>query len=747
MHLHADLILLVAIIGGVTFMLSTRLLTVRMSPDGVSRWSLMFLICAEVFLGCRFAQRTTTDTDLAALASRLQYGVAMLLAVIGVIALRRLLELELWPPIVRALCVASGLFLVLTVGTDLVLRGARLRTDILGHSYWAPGPGPCLALGAPVLALIGASLYLSLRRSTATNRALIRRFAVVGGVFCLLGANDTLQSAGVIQTMHLLEFGFVGVLFVSAYQQEARLHAYNLRLVDAVATRTSELEHQRASLERSLAANVRAEHRLRALAEASQEGVVFARDATIVDANAAAERLLRRSVAELREMAIGDLFARADRRAVEDLLACGGGPLTLTATRKGSDSFRAEISVPPRDDHATVTALLLRDITVEADLRQRLLQADRLAALGTLAAGTAHEINNPLAYIIANAELLAELVQGLGPDLPAELVEAPDLLHDVLAGSHRVRTVVLDLVNLAREPRGDRGPAQLPAVLDLALQMAGHELRHRAEVIREIPAELPLVVGGPSQLGQVFLNLLVNAAQAIPHGSAADNTVRVAARVDGAEVVVEITDTGGGIDPAIRDRLFDPFFTTKGVGQGTGLGLSICHGVVTGVGGSIAIDGELGRGTSVTVRLLIAPDQADPTTPIPTRPLAPGPRGRILIVDDDPPVARALRRTLSHHDTTVVGDGAEALRRLTDETFDVIVCDLMMPNVSGMEVHARLAARDPALAARMLFVTGGVFTDDAAAFLATLPGRWFGKPVDGAALRGAIAHLLEGAAA
>jgi CheY-like chemotaxis protein/two-component sensor histidine kinase len=368
----------------------------------------------------------------------------------------------------------------------------------------------------------------------------------------------------------------------------------------------------------------------------------------------------------------------------------------------------------------------------------------------------AHEINNPLSSIVANLGWLDAELASASPEVRQALVEARD-------SADRVGDVVRGLKSFSRPGAASRGPVEVRAELEAALRLARHELRHRAVLDVRI-GELPKVVADAHELGQVFLNLLVNAAQAIPEGHADDQRVAVDARTDARGwAVVEVSDTGVGIPPEVLDRLFEPFFTTKPLGVGTGLGLSIAHGIVTAASGRIEVESRVGHGTTFRVLLPPAPSTpaepsvGDPTgLPAPSTPAAaePGttepaadarPRARILLIDDEPLVARAAERVLSAYDVVSVGSAAAALERLaTGERFDAIVCDLMMPQMTGMELHARVAERAPDVAARFVFVTGGAFTDRAAEFLRTTTNAWVEKPFDSQVLREAVERTVGG---
>ena len=257
----------------------------------------------------------------------------------------------------------------------------------------------------------------------------------------------------------------------------------------------------------------------------------------------------------------------------------------------------------PRRFCGTVT-----DITDWKELQERAIRAERMASLGTLAGGVAHEINNPLSYILSNLRFLTDELAAIGVGEPGRLAEASKVAGEALAGAERVRQIVQDLLVFAR-PSNVRGAVDLHGVLDLAVNVASSAIRSRACVVKDY-GPVPPVFGDESRLGQVALNLLVNAAQAIPEGMPDRNQIRISTRQDpSGRVLLEIRDTGQGIAPEVRGRMFEPFFTTKPVGVGTGLGLSVCHGIVSSLGGEIAVESEVGKGTALRVWLpASAPD-------------------------------------------------------------------------------------------------------------------------------------------
>jgi two-component system NtrC family sensor kinase len=241
------------------------------------------------------------------------------------------------------------------------------------------------------------------------------------------------------------------------------------------------------------------------------------------------------------------------------------------------------------------------DVTERKQMQARLVLSDRLVAMGTLAAGVAHEINQPLTFVISNLSFLVGELAALAGELPpGRLAEAEEVVREAGMGANKVRQIVGDLRMLSRVDDGVPTPVHLQEVLESALTIARAELRARATVVRDYE-KVPAVEGSEGRLGQVFLNLLINAAQAIPAGQPERNEIRVRLHSAQGHVIVEVRDTGGGISPELRSRIFDPFFTTKPVGEGTGLGLFVCQGIIARFGGEISVESELGHGTTFRV--------------------------------------------------------------------------------------------------------------------------------------------------
>jgi len=405
-------------------------------------------------------------------------------------------------------------------------------------------------------------------------------------------------------------------------------------------------------------------------------------------------------------------------------------------------------AVAMRDEGGEIVGYLSTalDITERKQAQAQLVFNDRMASVGTLAAGIAHEINNPLAYLSANLDLILEEVRALAGMLPADRVrELEELASEGRVGAEKVRRIVRALKTFARADEEQRVRLDVHSVLDLSINMVATELRRRARVVRDYQW-VPAVEADEARLGQVFINLLLNAAQAMPEGASERNTIRVVTRTNHAgRVFIEVHDSGVGISPEHREQIFDPFFTTRPVGSGVGLGLSICHGIVTALGGEISVASEPGHGTTFTVSLPGVPVEVSPSA-LP-RPAAEARKreGRILVVDDDPMVGTTLRRVLERdHEVVVVESAREALTLIgAGQRYDVILCDVMMPQMTGIELHAELGRIAGDQQERMIFVTGGTFTPKARAFFEKAPNALIEKPFNLRNLRAVVREQLQ----
>jgi len=420
----------------------------------------------------------------------------------------------------------------------------------------------------------------------------------------------------------------------------------------------------------------------------------------------------------------------------------------------------------------------IEGVFLERERRERaarLEETDRLALLGTVAAGVGHEINNPLSFAIGNLEIVdeampvlrAEMAALLGPSTPGEQREAiarvlrrfdemRGLLADSRAGVGRVRMLVRNLRSLSARPDERRELLDLSKVVDASVSMASAQIKYRATLVRNYADEVR-VLGDEGRLCQVFLNLLVNAAQSMPDGRFESNRISVSTQVEDSCAVVEIRDTGRGMSETLQARIYEPFFTTKGPQGGTGLGLSISKDIIAAHGGRIEVESKPERGSVFRVYLpLPKPGGESLSTSSAPRAVSgvmpavrPSVRPRVWVLDDEPLVGQIISRSLqARYDVWVTSEPRELFARLdAGETFDVCCCDLMMPQMTGMEVRARIAAEWPQLLSSMIFVTGGPSTQEGRDFIARPDVLVLDKPFDVENLRSTVQRVLSAAAA
>lgn len=400
-----------------------------------------------------------------------------------------------------------------------------------------------------------------------------------------------------------------------------------------------------------------------------------------------------------------------------------GEPQTYEA--RGKSGIRWLVHLGPRREGNEIAGAtyVAWDVTKTKEIESRLAIADRMASIGTLAAGVTHEINNPLTYLMANLTWAFRQAEENGDKKMCER-----LAHAV-EGAERIKSVVADLGAFSHTSEGRKVLLDVRPLLDAAIRMAMNEIRCRARIVTHYE-DTPPVLASDGRLGQVFLNLVVNAAQAIPEGDIENNTITVKTSDEHGRIVVEVSDTGTGIAPDVIDKIFDPFVTTKPRGVGTGLGLYICKNVVTAIGGELSVHSLQGKGTTFRVVLPAATGVAprEPAIPNETKPPTSGKRLKILVADDETSIATVMRTFLVDHDVEIVKTGREAIALLSEHEFDLAFCDLVMPDLTGVDVYEHLREHCPGREETLVFMTGGAFTERTRKFLETVPNEVLDKP-------------------
>lgn len=411
-------------------------------------------------------------------------------------------------------------------------------------------------------------------------------------------------------------------------------------------------------------------------------------------------------------------------------------PYEYRAQRRDAAWMIVEVSSIAVEYHDRPAILSFgRDVTERRQLEAQMLQADRLAALGALAGGMAHAINNPLTYVLLNLDHVAKLLPALQAGSPGvdELLARLDEAHQ---GAERVAEVVKQMRAFSRADEHARGPVDVRRVLDGVVGMLGNEMRHRGELVVSY-SEVPHVTANPARLEQAFLSLLLHAAQALPGDG--DGEVRITVKADGSErVIVEVLHTSRGRAPDASAEQAPPE-----------LGIGICRNIISALGGSVHSVALDGGGTLFRVSLPASGSAMAPArSPAPSESSIPPPartlRARVLVVDDDPGVGRALRLMLEEeHEVTSVTSGREALRMLLKEQYDVVFCDVMMPELTGMDLYQALRLNRPGDEQRLVFMTGGVFTPNAERFLAQVKNPRIEKPFDMKSLRRLVERAVR----
>ena len=427
------------------------------------------------------------------------------------------------------------------------------------------------------------------------------------------------------------------------------------------------------------------------------------------------------------------------RVALHERLATDGSVRDYLLRLRRADNSAVWVEVTaradaPEDAGGIRMEALVRDVSERKklddetrDIYNQLLQAEKMAALGQTISGVAHELNNPLATILSWAERLSQRTT-LEPAVRRGL-------DTIFSESERAARIVRNLLTFARKRQTTRAMVDVNQVVRETLALRAYEQRvSNVTVIDALAAGLPEVFADGHQVQQVLLNLIINAEQAMLQTNGRGILVlRTWHDPDQESVILEINDDGPGIPDDVQPKIFDPFFTTKEVGKGTGLGLTVAYAIVQEHGGRIRLESRVEAGTSFYVELPITGAKLPPAPvtrgrqPVPADPLA---EGSILIVEDETPLAIALMDMLRDAGYIVdhAADGEEALLKVAQQPFDLVICDLKMPRVDGKAFYRTLSDAVPGLAKRVIFVTGDVAGTDAEKFLEESGCRWLAKP-------------------
>jgi PAS domain S-box-containing protein len=478
-----------------------------------------------------------------------------------------------------------------------------------------------------------------------------------------------------------------------------------------------------------------------AVVQASADAILIAdADDLVLEFNPAAEALFGRPRDAVAGRPLADLVGPDAAGFVHR--ATGRPERSERDLTRSGEPFPAEVTtVRVTLETGDAVIATIRDLTERreserrfAEQQQALHQREKMGALGSLLAGVAHELNNPLSVVLAQALLLGEAAGD--PALAArgrKIYDAAD----------RCARTVRSFLAIARQRPPAYAPLRIRQVIDAALAVTTYGLQSSGVELRlDIPEDLPPVRGDADQLSQVFMNLFVNAQQAL-QAIPEPRRLAVTARADEDALVVRVADNGPGIPPQVRSRIFDPFFTTKPVGVGTGVGLSICLGIAAAHGGSLTLEGA-GEGATFLLRLPVAPEaEAAATAPAVRR--APAGRARaILVVDDEPEIAELIAEIVGPLADRVdlAANGLEALEATTTTTYDLVISDLRMPGLDGPGLFRRLRAGSAPYTGSVLFVTGDTLHHNLEHFLVETGAPVIEKPFEPADIRHKVAELL-----
>ena len=471
----------------------------------------------------------------------------------------------------------------------------------------------------------------------------------------------------------------------------------------------------------------------------------------ILDANDAAHQLTRHSVEKLMTMRMGDVCPdlQSDRKNLHEnrnlfnavfkpynefnVLRADGNPVVC----EGDTNLIHWRTLP-------VLHIKVRGVDKGRKLGQMMRRAEKLSSLGQLIAGVAHELNNPLAVVTGYAQLMSQQTN--------HDEKTRTTMQKILHESERASKIVRDLLSFARPCEPQMTAVDVNHLVHSVMEVRERDLHAQGIELETRLAANPLwTQADPVQIEQVLNNLVTNAIHAMLEKAHGPRQLTVTTESDGRYIRIGVADTGPGIPPAIQEKVFEPFFTTKPAGKGTGLGLSISHTILEEHHGRLRLETEVGHGATFTIELPILEVEAPTTEPAATgspEQLATAvsmPPRRLLVVDDEPGIREVLQELLmaSGYSVDTAADGSQALKRIENNRYDLVISDLCMPGVDGPELHRRIRDEDEGLARRMIFLTGDTVSPKSRMFLEESGNRWLTKPFNLTDVQDAVRTLLE----
>lgn len=496
------------------------------------------------------------------------------------------------------------------------------------------------------------------------------------------------------------------------------------------------------------------EEKLRLMFESVTDGITVTNmNGAIIDLNdrtvqlhgfSSKDELLGKSAFELIDPLDQKKAAAFMQKTLEEGAVMG---IEYTFLKADGSKFPGELSASvmrDESDNPVGFIAITRDITEhkraeekEKQLQQELTLASRLASVGQMASGIAHEINNPLTGVIGFSDLLMK------KDLPEDIKKDVEVIQE---GAQRVASITRRMLTFAHQHEPERTSVNINEIIETTLATRAYEMESsNIQVTTQLASDIPLTSGDAGQLQQVFLNIILNAEMEMKLAHGRGNLMVKMEKIDNT-IRVSFKDDGPGIPRKNLDRLFDPFFTTRDLDKGTGLGLSICYSIVTQHGGKIYARSRLGKGATFFVELPVVTKEEQLKMAEPAAEVSKTLSGaRILVVDDDTIVQEFLTTILTEegHQVEIVENGDDALERVDSEDYDVILLDIRLPGMSGIELYRYMQKTAKSLARRVVFITGDTMSTDTMDFLATAGAPYIAKPFDAEQLKKAVDRILS----
>ena len=546
----------------------------------------------------------------------------------------------------------------------------------------------------------------------------------------------------------------------AAKEEKDVLKLYSERLVNKLEKKMLDLETEIARRKQTEEESRQSEEKYRLITENARDVIITTdMNMRLTYVSPSIRYLVTRTAEEVMAMPLGELLAPASLEVgtkvlLEELEIAKRQPrdparsrvLELEILRKDGSTVWAEARVSflrGAEDQPIGLIAVMRDITERKKAEQQALVNAKLASVGELVAGVAHEINNPLTGVIGYAQLLMERGDVV-PDIKEDLQK-------IYEESQRTVRIVQNLLRFARQYKPEKDLVDINELLGRTLELEAYKLRtSNVELSTNLAADVPLILADYNQLQQVILNIITNAQQAMAE-TERKGKIALTTGVINDYVRVSIADNGPGISPENITKIFDPFFTTKPGGGGSGLGLSVCHGIITEHGGNIYVGSTLGKGTTFTIELPITTGEqavikekkaAEKRSRRHRRKMT----GNILVVEDEPAIRAVLTRNLSAsgYQVQAVSDGKTALDMLANNVYKLLLVDLKMPGMNGRELYEVMKKKHPNSAKRVVFITGDIMTADTHDFLASTGRPYLIKPFDVKDITDVIEKVLFG---